>query len=415
MKLVKTSLLSSISTIVQILSAFIANKILAIYIGPSGMALTGNLQNFIQITLKFSNASVTTGVTKNIAEFYDNEEVRKKIISTAFTISICFSLFFSFILFRFKESLSIYFLHNIDYANVFCVFSITLIFFSLNSLFIAILNGFKEIKKYVIVTILSSITGLLLTVLLSIYLSINGALLSLVLSQTVVSFLTFFFIYKSPWFKMDYFFAGIDKASVVKLTKFSFMTLTAALTTPVSQMFIRTYAGNHLSWNQAGYWQCVTKVSDLYIMLLTTSLTVYFLPRFSEIKNSIDLRKEILTGYKIIIPIAVIIASVIFLFKKTIILALFSSDFLKMEDLFLFQMIGSVFQISSWVLGTLMVAKAMVKWHFISQVFFSLLFVLLAIFFMHLYGIRGVTIAYAINYTLHLIFMLFVFRKTLWN
>ena len=47
MTLIKTSLLSAISTLIRIISGFIITKVIAIYAGPSGVALVGQLQNFI--------------------------------------------------------------------------------------------------------------------------------------------------------------------------------------------------------------------------------------------------------------------------------------------------------------------------------------------------------------------------------
>lgn len=46
MNLLKTSFLSSIATVIKILTGFIVNKVLAIYVGPAGIAQIGQLQNF---------------------------------------------------------------------------------------------------------------------------------------------------------------------------------------------------------------------------------------------------------------------------------------------------------------------------------------------------------------------------------
>ncbi len=51
MTLIKTSILTAISTIIKVISSFIINKIISLYIGPSGLALIGNLQNLISSLL----------------------------------------------------------------------------------------------------------------------------------------------------------------------------------------------------------------------------------------------------------------------------------------------------------------------------------------------------------------------------
>ena len=55
MNFLKTSLLSGISTIVKMLSSLVVNKIIAIYIGPSGIALIGQFQNFMGIITTIGN------------------------------------------------------------------------------------------------------------------------------------------------------------------------------------------------------------------------------------------------------------------------------------------------------------------------------------------------------------------------
>jgi PST family polysaccharide transporter len=45
--LIKTSILSAIATIIKVISGFVINKVIAMYVGPSGLAVVGQLQNFI--------------------------------------------------------------------------------------------------------------------------------------------------------------------------------------------------------------------------------------------------------------------------------------------------------------------------------------------------------------------------------
>ena len=51
MTLIKTSVLSAIATIIKIISGFVINKVVAIYVGPSGLAIIGQLQNFMELII----------------------------------------------------------------------------------------------------------------------------------------------------------------------------------------------------------------------------------------------------------------------------------------------------------------------------------------------------------------------------
>ena len=84
-----------------------------------------------------------------------------------------------------------------------------------------------------------------------------------------------------------------------------------------------------------------------------------------------------------------------------------------MENLFIWQLAGDFFKITSWLLAFLMVAKAMTRWFIATEIGFSLFFVGLGFLFMRMNGVVGITQAYLVNYILYLAFMAWLFRKLL--
>ncbi|MDS1315140.1 O-antigen translocase [Aliarcobacter butzleri] len=412
MTLIKTSILTAISTIIKVISAFVINKVIAIYVGPSGLAVIGQLQNFISIVTTFSNGAITSGIVKYTAE-YQVIEQKQKIFSSSIVISLVCSLIISIFLFGFSDYLSVLILKDIQYSRVFVVFGLTIFLYALNTVLMSILNGQKEIKKYLLVNIISSIFSLFFISLLIMQLNLMGALYALVVNQSVVFFVTLMFVIKSNWFKLEYFKQGLDKESLSKLSRYSLMAITSALTVPVSHLIVRNYIGENLSWDDAGYWQGIWYISTMYLMVVTTSLSVYYLPKLSEIQDKIELKKEIFYGYKIIMPIVLVMSLVIFLLKEYVILIAFSDKFMPMMELFTWQLIGDVIKVASWLLGFITVAKAMTKTYISLEILGSLNFVLLAIYFVDNFGLVGVTYAYTINYVLYMFVMIYIFRKVI--
>jgi PST family polysaccharide transporter len=180
---------------------------------------------------------------------------------------------------------------------------------------------------------------------------------------------------------------------------------------PVSHLIIRNYIGEAISWDAAGYWQAIWYISIMYLMVITTSLSVYYLPKLSEIQENSELKKEIFDGYKIIMPIVIILSFGIFIFRELIITIAFTDKFLPMLELFKWQLIGDVIKIASWLLSYLMLAKAMTKIFIITEIFFSISFVILSILFIDNYGLIGITYAYSLNYLIYLIIMIIIFRR----
>lgn len=410
MTLIKTSVLTAISTIIKVISGFVINKVIAMYIGPSGLAVIGQLQNFMSIITTFSNGAITSGIVKYIAE-YQTIEQKQKIFSTSIIISLACSFIISLLLFSFSGYLSELILKDIQYSSVFIVLGVTIFLFALNTILMSILNGQKEIKKYVLVNIASSIFSLFFTSFLIMQLNLMGALYAMVVNQSVIFFVTLGFVLKSSWFKLEYFKQGVDKESLIKLSKYSLMAIISALTVPMSHLIIRNYIGENLSWDDAGYWQGICYISTMYLMIVTTSLGVYYLPRLSEIQDKNELKKEIISGYKIIMPIVIILAFGIYFFRELAVYIAFSEKFLPMIELFKWQLIGDVIKIASWLLAYLMLAKAMTKVFIYTEIGFSVLFVLFSVISVDIFGLVGITYAYSLNYFFYLVVMIFIFRK----
>jgi polysaccharide transporter, PST family len=408
--LLKTSFLNAIAVIIKMLTMLGINKVLAVYVGPAGYAMIGQLQNAISMLLTFSSGAMNTGVTKYTAEYDDDEDEQHKVWLTAFKLTVFSVLFISLLVFIFSETLADYFLKSSEYSIVFVFFSCTLIFFAINAQILAVLNGKKEILTFAIVNIIGSLIGLILTIILAVSYGLIGALLALVLNQSIVFFVSFIAIRRFAWFKRFNFKGGSDREIAIKLLKYALMGLAGAIMVPISHIFVRTHLGETFGWENAGYWDAIWRISSVYLMFVTTVLSVYFLPRYAEIKTKLAMRAEIINGYKIIIPTVLLMSSIIFVMRETIIVLLFTNSFLPMKDLFFWQLIGDVLKITSWVLGYIILAKAMTRLFIVSEIIFAFSFYIFTLIFTYFFGIEGVTYAHSMNYFFHLLFMFTVLK-----
>jgi len=411
MTLIKTSLLNAIAVIIKMLTLLGINKILAVYVGPSGYAMIGQLQNAVSMLLTVSSNAINTGVTKYTAEHCEDENYQHKVWRTGFQLTFFPVFVISIAMFVFSTWLSQFFLKTTEYSIVFIFFSFTLIFFVVNAQFLAILNGKKEIIAYVKVNIIGSIISLAVTGLLAFTYGLQGALIALVINQSLVFIASLFIIKRFEWMKRFKLAGKFERTIVIKLLKYALMGLTGAIAVPVSHIFIRTHLGNTFGWESAGYWDAIWRISSIYLMFITSVLSVYYLPRYAEIKDKKKLQLEVFNGYKIIIPVVVLLSLVMFMVKDYIILLLFTDDFLSMRKLFFWQLIGDVFKITSWLLGYILLAKSMAKLVIFSELLFALTFYLFTLLFTHYYGLEGVSIAHCFNYFFHLLFMFLSLKR----
>ena len=403
MTLIKTSLLNAVAVAIKMLTLLGLNKILAIYVGPSGYAVIGQFQNAMTMVMTFAGGAVNTGVTKYTAEYHKTENEQHKVWQTALRISLVFTLILSILIGLFSQWLAETFLKDAAYSGIFLWFSVTLIFFVLNSLLLAIINGKKEITLYISVNIAGSLVGLLVTSILAYTYGLYGALLALVTNQSIVFVVTLWLCRHQVWFKLACLWGEVDHKTARNLGKYVSMALTSAIAVPMSHMLIRSHLVNNFGWEGAGYWDGVWRISSIYLMFITTTLGVYYLPRLSEIIERKELRKEIINGYKVILPIVSFLAFSIYMLRDFIVAVLFTSEFSEMSDLFAWQMTGDVVKIASWLMAYLMLGKGTAKLFIFTEIIFSITFYLFTILLTNYFSLKGVTIAYFVNYVIYFI------------
>ena len=412
MNLLKTSVLNGVAVLIKTATMFLLNKILAVYVGPAGYAAIGQFQNFIQMITTFAGSAVNTAVVKYTAEYYADEKKQRTVWQTAGSIVSIFSFIFTFLVLIFHQQLSFWIFKTGEYGSVLIWFAVFLIFFNLNALLLAILNGKKEILKLITANITGSIFSLVITGLLAIKFGLYGALIALSIYQSLNFIVTLYLSYKSEWFEFSYIFGHIELEISKKIAAFAAMALVSAVCVPLSQMAIRSYLVHEFNVTYAGYWEAMIRLSAAYLMLVTTTLSIYYLPRLSELKSLQEIRKEVYLGYKFIFPLAIVGGVLLYLLRDWIIVLLFSKKFLPMADLFLWQMIGDTLKIGSWILAYVMLSKAMTKLFITTEIIFAISSVLLTYICTQIFCFEGVSIAHLINYAIYWVVMsMFVFRE----
>jgi len=413
--IIKVFSFTAISTIVKMLTAFVSIKIVSSILGPSGIALVGQLSNFASIVMSFATVGINQGVTKYISENKGSKVDIRNYIGTAFKMTLFSSVFCGINLIIFNKFLSISILNSAEFGYVFVVFGILIFFNASNSLLLSILNGFQQYKEFVIINIINSLIGLVITVTLVYFWQLKGALISLICFQSTTFLITFWKLRKKYWITFISFKEKLQNSIAKKYFHYTLMTITTAATVPVSQLFIRSYVITNISIDDAGYWEGMNKLSAMYLMVITSSFGIYFLPRLAELKTNLDLRNEIFKVYKIIMPILTIGLLCIYLLRNYIVSIVFSEDFAPMTALFPYQLIGDFFKIAAWLLAFNMIAKSMTKTFIATEIIASLTFIILAVYFVNVYGVIGITVGYMINYVLYLISMIIIFRKLVFN
>ena len=244
--LFRTSILTSASTIIKIISTFVVQKIIAIQVGPSGIAILAQLQNFIAILTTTAGLGTNQGIVKYISEYKEsNKEKLRDVLSTSNILTFVSALVVALFSIIFSSAISVYLFNTEEYSLIIKLISTSVIFYSFYTQFISYLNGFNEVKKYAFANIVGNLISLIITVLIVLEFGLFGALLSVAITQTIMFFTILYFSKSSEWFTLHNFNASFNKLTANKLFQFSFIALTNFILTPYIEILIRNHIFHH--------------------------------------------------------------------------------------------------------------------------------------------------------------------------
>ena len=406
--------MNSLSVLIKIAIGLVTSKLLAVFVGPSGMALVGNLRNFMTSLESISTMGFQTGIVKYVTENDKNKQQLSKIISTVFIFIFVLTLFLSFILLvflsYFNEKL---FENNPNYSFIIKSVALVLPFYAISIFFLAVINGLGKFQKVIFTNIIGNIIGLLVSLILIYHFRTFGALLSIVVAPALLFGVTFFYLNQEINLFETLKSKNFDLKIIKDLSSFSIMSLVAAIFGPIVYLSIRKNIIENLGINQAGFWETISRISTYYMMFVTTILTIYFLPRLIKCNSNQETKLVFWDFYKYILSSFIFGTIAVFFMRFFIIKTLFTIDFLPVTNLFLWQLIGDIFKVASLILGFNFFAKKMIKAFLISEIASLLVLYLSSIYFLKIYGLEGVVIAQALDNFLYFIVLAIFFRKSL--
>jgi putative flippase, involved in lipopolysaccharide biosynthesis len=411
-ELVKVFSLSSVATLVKMLTGLISTKVVAVLIGPDGVALLGQLNNLVYIVQYLASGAINNGVVKYVSEHKGSVGKVRTLLTNALLVTVVCSLACGTAMIACHGRLSRWIMLSDEYGYIFIVFGVTVILYAFNMLLLSIVNGYREYKMFIRINVANSLAGLVFAVVLTLLYGLPGALIGATTYQSAVFFVTLYMVRRKPWARWSYFRGRIDRSIIRNYLKYALMTLVSIGTMPVAQILIRRYIMLDLSELEAGWWEAMNRISNIYLLVVTTSFSVYYLPRLSEITEPNEVRREIGKAFKVIIPLLLTGFVLVYLCRFLIIRILFTSEFLPMAKLFGWQMGSDLFKIGCYILTYVMIAKARTVVYVTTEIVFTIIYIGLACQLMQTSaGIIGVTQAGMAAYLLHMGVVYLYLRK----
>lgn len=414
--LFKVAYLNNATVVTRIIAGILTSKAIAVLIGVEGMALIGNLRNFLSAVHSTAILGIYNGLVKYIAEFKENAQELSKTISTAYYVGFVSTIIVAFVCYFNADFINNFlFSEYYRYAYVIRILAIALPFYSLNMFCFAILNGFSKYRMLLVINIIGQLFGLGITLLLIYQSRIDGALVAAVITPSLLVLMTLVAIMNQRSLFSSIKLSNVNVGVLKKFGPFAIMALVTAIAVPLVSIVIRNYIIEVVGIKEAGYWEAMNRISDYYLMFMMSMMSLYFLPRFSEIESKVEFRKEVFNFYRTIVPYFAAGLIVIYLLRSFIVPLIFSEAFQPTENLFFWQLLGDFVKVISVVIAYQFIAKRMF-WHFIIiEIFLVFLLYLSSVYLIDVYGVQGAVIGHFVSYTLFYGVVLLLFSTSLFG
>ena len=407
MDILKVSFISAIETIIKLFSGLVVLKVLAIYTGPEGVAKFGQFQNFLTIAIVIVSGGVVTGLVKYVSK--ENTTANKSFncieyVRGALSFGFISTLILLMILFIYSDSIIFYIFGNSEYIFILYMMPIVLFFVVLYQVSVAYFNGVRKIRKMITIKIASSLSLLMVGPILIMQFGLYGGLIGLMSMQFVGGMVAIKLISAEMGSSWNWFRPKFDKKIQFDLGSYWVMSIFSLISTALVMILIRNYIVNEEGWEVAGLWEAVWKLSELSLLLVTTALSVYYVPKLSITnlyKDQLSLLSKV-TMLAIILTIS--ISLFIYILQDLIVVMIFSEDFLSVTEILKYQLIGGVGKIIGWVVGFHLLVKSSPYIYILVELTFGVIFYFLSVFLFDYYGLLGLTYAFLINSLLFLLF-----------
>ncbi|GGA86877.1 hypothetical protein GCM10011491_13190 [Brucella endophytica] len=408
MNLIKTSILSAIETGIKLSSGFLVLKYLSVQTGPQGIAAFGQFQNFAAAATAMCAGAFTTGLVRLVSESHPEGTSKIHVQRAAGFASLLLVVLAVPLLFV-PGWISSTMFDTRAFAWAIVCLALALPFSVLFQIILALLNGAGQISQLIVSKSASSLLLLVISVALVSIFGIGGGLASVVLAPASAILIALAMVARIPGIDWSWFRPRLDRQTIRQFAPFWIMSMTTVISTPIVLMLIRTTIGDKLGWTSAGYWEASWKIAELYLLVVTTALTVYYVPQLSRAQWGEE-RKLVLKILFFAIATSSVLALAIYILRDLVVPIMFSRDFEPVSAILAPQLAGSVIRIGGWVIAYHMIVRGKVGIMVGSELFFGFTLYVATVYLVDRVGLIGTSYAFLANTLAYAMFSIIYYR-----
>ncbi|MEW9907017.1 MAG: lipid III flippase WzxE [Candidatus Symbiodolus clandestinus] len=408
--LVKIFSWTAASTSIKISLRILVHKLIAVNFGLENFGKFNNMSFFSSYLDNLSGAGIFNGINKYISQFHKDPFQQQQLLGTASTIVFLFSAIITAVFFLFTNTINQLVCLPKNYLWLIRAASVVQLSLAISNLLRAIFKGEGNAVGNSLSIIIGSGLGLFAFWIGFQYYGYCGVLTSLMLmpAWTLVPAVIIFYQYTAiPWhwlIKLTW-----NSKLAIALFKFSLIALLTTSSDILAAILLRNRLKAYDGWTAVGLWQGIHKYSEIYFQVTTSFLSVYLLPLLAKLQKKDAIKQAIRRVLHFILPAAILVSSLSWVFREKLTLLLFSKDFMALNELYGWQLTGDIFKIANATFTSLILSKALLGFHILSLVWLLASTLLFSYFFIPRYGTLGVAQAHLATHLLYFIIASIIF------
>ncbi len=400
--------------IFSILINLVRGKFVAVLLGPEGMGISSLLTVSTNTIQQFSSLGLNLSAVKEIAVAKEKRDanalffivsVTRRLLYVTASLGALFSILFS-------SYLSNWAFGTEDYKWHFVFLSIAIYFMTLSNGELSILQGAHEIKKLAYSSIIGSCVGLFVGIPLYYFYGYDG----IVPAMIALSLVTYiFYRYNArnllslkenvSWEKM----LPIAR----KMISLGVIMVIATMLGTGSNYILNAFISNYGSLNDVGLYQAANSITNQYVGLVFTAMSLDFFPRLSAVSYDNNKVMELVNQQsEIVILVIAPIAIILIITAPLLIQCLLTDKFISLVPVIRWMGLGIFFKAIAFPMGYISFSKGDRKtFLWLEGIWGNMLTLSLNLLFYLWGGLIGIGISFVLSYIIFNITYIYITRK----
>jgi len=395
------------STVISVLISVFRTKILAVLLGPSGVALFGLYASATGLISNLSRMGIRSSGVRQIAAANGHGD-RQKISRTIITlrrVALLTGVFGAGMLLVLRVAVSRLTFGDDSYAGSLALLSLSIFFSSVSAGQTALIQGMRRIRALATIRVVSALLGVVVTVPVIWFFRERGVALSMVAVSAMALLVSWRFAQRIPVDRVALSWRQFSRETRA-LIGLGFAFMASAVMTAGVTYFIRTCIVRQLGLDPAGYYQAAYNLAGIYVGTILSAMGADFYPRLTAVAHDNEACNRVVNEQSevgLLIAGPGVVATLVL--APLVIRLFYSIDFSPAVDVLRWQILGVFGRVVSWPLGFTILAKGRGRIFIATELSSNAIHVLFVVLGMQMWGLVGTGVAFFALYVFSSILM----------